>query len=292
MSTSPQPSTAAPALAVRHSANSRLLKLLRAAVVGYLLVLLMFTAIQERIMFPATRDPSREVAGPEADYQDVYFPSTDGVQLHGRYFPAAAAQGILLYFHGNADMVGWLDGYARMLRDAYQHSIFVFDYRGYGRSDGKATVPGVLLDGRAAAEKLSELSGVPCDQMIYLGRSLGAGVAIDVATDHPPKALVLQNAFTTVADVAAYHFRWFPVRLLLRVRLDCIDLIGKLQCPILQSHGTDDRLIPCELGKRLYEAANPPKQFFDVHGCGHNDAEPREYYEALGEFLNSLPDAG
>jgi fermentation-respiration switch protein FrsA (DUF1100 family) len=260
---------------------------IRAPIVAYLLVVLMLTSIQERIIFPATRDPSRDVAGPSAGFRDVYFASDDGVQLHGRYYAAEDARGVLLYFHGNGDMVGWLDGYARLLRDKCQRSVFVFDYRGYGRSDGSPSGPGVLMDGRAAVRQLRELSGAEHDQMIYFGRSLGGGVAIDVALDHPPGALVLQNTFSSMADLAAHHFRWIPMRWLLKVRIDPASQVGTLTCPILQSHGTADTLVPLALGRRLFDAARPPKKFYEILGSGHNDPEPEEFYDVLNTFLDS-----
>lgn len=271
--------------------GSRPRRLLKAALVGYLLVLLMLTAFQERLIFPATRDPSREVAGPEFEFRDVYFPTEDGIQLHGRYYATDRPRGHLLYFHGNGDMVGWLDGYACLLRDEYGLNVFLFDYRGYGRSDGKPTGPGVLVDGRAALAQCCELCGVSSREIVYMGRSLGGAVAIDLACEHPPKALILQNTFSSLADVASYHYPWLPVRTLLRVNIDSINQIDKLHCPILQSHGTDDKIIPCALGKRLFEAANSPKQFLELPNCGHNEAEPSAYYETLRRFLDRLDEA-
>ena len=167
-------------------------------------------------------------------------------------------------------------------------SILLFDYRGYGRSEGACNEAGLRQDGRAARAWLARRARVNERDVVLFGRSIGGGVVVDLATDGA-RGLVLESTFTSLPDVAAYHYPWLPVRLLMRNRFDSLGKIARYHGPLLASHGDADTTIPFALGRRLFDAANPPKQFYTIVGGDHNDMPPPEYYNLLDRFIGNLP---
>jgi fermentation-respiration switch protein FrsA (DUF1100 family) len=221
-------------------------------------------------------------------FEDAWFRSADGTKLHGWYVPHERPRAVVLYCHGNA---GNVTGRAGVLRVLHQMGIavLIFDYRGYGRSDGKPTEEGVLADARAARAWLAKRTGAAEKDVVLLGRSLGGGVAVDLAATDGARGLVLESTFTSIPDVAAVLYPWLPARLLMRTRLDSVNKIGDYRGPLLQSHGDADRTVPYRSGRVLFEAANQPKRFVTIPEGDHNDPQSREYYQALAAFLEGLP---
>jgi fermentation-respiration switch protein FrsA (DUF1100 family) len=220
--------------------------------------------------------------------EDAHFDSADGTSLHGWYFEHPQPRAHLLYCHGNGDCVGYLGSYLSRLSKEQQLSIFVFDYRGYGRSAGSPHEQGILQDGIAAREWLAQRAGIPPADVVLMGRSLGGGVAVDLAANGGAKGLVLQNTFTSLPDVAARMYWFLPVRLLMKNQYRSIDKIGKFNGPLLQSHGTKDSIVPFEIGHNLFTAAPGWKELFTIPGGDHNDSEPTEYAARLEAFLKGL----
>lgn len=269
----------------------RFLKIVaKIAICLYLIILVALMLFEEALIFPAPTVPAERWAK-EFQQEDVTFSSSDGTVLHGWYFPVAGqeqSKGTLLYSHGNGDCVAYLDTFADMMRNNYSLNVLVYDYRGYGNSEGKPTGTGVLADGHAARKWLAERENIPVNEIILMGRSLGGGVAVDLAANGGARGLILESTFTRLSDVAASQFPWIPVRLVMRTKIDSIDKIGNYDGPLLQSHGNADSLIPFDQGKKLHEAANDPKEFFELDGLNHNDPQTIEYYEKLGDFLNGI----
>jgi fermentation-respiration switch protein FrsA (DUF1100 family) len=164
----------------------------------------------------------------------------------------------------------------------------IFDDRGYGRSAGVPSEEGILADARAARRWLATRSGVDENEIVLMGESLGAGVMVDLASRDGARALVLENAFTSLPDVAAFHYPWLPVRTLMRTRMDSAAKIGKFRGPLLQVHGDADTIIPFAIGQRLHAAANEPKTFVTIPGANHNDPRAPEFYAALDRFISEL----
>lgn len=223
-------------------------------------------------------------------FEDALFQATDGTRLHGWYVKHPASRGAVLYCHGNAGNITHRADVLRSLYHRVQVSVLIFDYRGYGRSEGKPNEAGVLADARAARAWLAQKEGIAENQVVLLGRSLGGAVAVDLAANDGARALVLESTFTSVPDLAAYHYRWLPVRHLLRTQLDSLGKIGRYRGPLLQSHGTADRTVPIQFGQRLFQAAQEPKQFIAIAGADHNDLPPPWYYQAMADFLEKLPE--
>jgi fermentation-respiration switch protein FrsA (DUF1100 family) len=233
--------------------------------------------------------PARYPAGNwQPKGEDAWFTSADGTKLHGWYLAAERPKAVVLYCHGNA---GNVTGHWPMMRfyaSELDASSLVFDYRGYGRSEGTPNEQGVLADARAAREWLAKRAGVAEKDIVLVGRSLGGGVACHLAAHDGARALVLENTFTSVPDVAASKLPLLPVGWLMNTRLDSLSCIAQYHGPLLMTHGDADRTIPLGLGQRLFDAANEPKQFVLVPGGTHNAPPTQAYLRALKAFFAAL----
>ena len=223
------------------------------------------------------------------EFEDVEFVSEDATKLHGWFLDHPNPRAYLLYCHGNGEHVAHVGPVAQQLRSQLDVAVFAFDYRGYGRSEGSANEDGVLADGRAAFRWLAERANIEPNQVLLMGRSLGGAVAVDLASEHQCRALILESTFPNMPDVAARLHWWAPVRLLLRTRLDSVEKIAQYRGALLQSHGTADELIPLSFGRRLFDAVPvADKHFVELEGLGHNDYPPADYYEQLREFVDRV----
>ncbi len=228
------------------------------------------------------------------DCEEAFFKTADGSLLHGLYFPyvdpdSGTSRGSILYSHGNGGTVADWGNEGEMLRDELRVSVFVYDYRGYGKSEGKPTARGILEDGRAARKWLAEREKIAEPEIIVMGRSLGGAVAIDLATGEGAKALIVESTFTSLPDMSAKMIPFFPARWFLREQLPSIERIAKYDGPLFLSHGTADTLIPFEQGRRLFEAAaGRSKMFVPIPDGGHNTPPPDGYYAKLRCFVDTL----
>jgi pimeloyl-ACP methyl ester carboxylesterase len=225
----------------------------------------------------------------ESLFEDCWFRSVDGLRLHGWLLHRDRPQHVMLFIHGNAGNLTHRAALAHDLSERYSASILIFDYRGYGRSEGTPTIPGLLLDARAARALLAEREGVGANEIVLIGESLGGAVAVDLAAQDGARALILQSTFSSLKEVAAIHYPAILVDTLVANRLDSSEKIKRHRGPLLQVHGDADRTIPFSLGRKLFEAANEPKTFIALPGHDHNDALPESYFVELGQFLSRLP---
>jgi fermentation-respiration switch protein FrsA (DUF1100 family) len=147
---------------------------------------------------------------------------------------------------------------------------------------------GILADARAARSWLARRTGIPESRIVIMGRSLGGAVAIDLAAKDGARALVVESTFTSAPELASALAPWLPLRYLMRTELNSIAKIKNYHGPFLESHGTDDRLVPYAMAQRLFAAANEPKRFVTIRGGGHNDPQSDEYYSVLKQFLDKL----
>jgi len=193
----------------------------------------------------------------------------------------------VLVFNGNAGDRSMRAPLAAAL-NRMGYSVLLFDYRGYGGNSGRPTEDGLAADARAAEAWLAAQPGV--ERVAYFGESLGAAVAVGLAVQRPPAALVLRSPFTSLPDVGAVHYPWLPVRRLLLDRYPSIERIASVSAPLLVIAGDRDDIVPLSLSKRVYDAAAEPKRFVLVPGAGHNDPAlldgPRMLAEVEG-FLSS-----
>jgi pimeloyl-ACP methyl ester carboxylesterase len=207
-------------------------------------------------------------------YEDVWFQSTDGVQLHGWYVPADSPGPLLVYFHGNAANITHRVPNLQYL-NRLGLPVFIFDYRGFGASKGRPLREEDLYrDARGALDRLRQRGWNP-ERMVYFGRSLGAAVALQMALEKPPAGVVLECPFTSLRDMSREKT---PVTFALAGwwgigrRFDNLAKIPRLQRPLLVIHGEKDQVVPWSMGKRLFDQGPDPKTFLSVPGAGHSDS--------------------
>jgi uncharacterized protein len=174
--------------------------------------------MEERfIFFPEARieQTPRDLA---LDFDDVYFTAADGLRLNGWFVPHAGAQATLLWFHGNAGNISHRLENIKLLHEKVKVHIFIFDYRGYGRSEGRTTEAGTYLDGEAAIRHLRSRKEVDPERIVFFGRSLGAAVAVELATREEAAALILETPFVSIRAMARLALPLLPIGPLLRTR--------------------------------------------------------------------------
>ena len=249
---------------------------MRRAVITALLVCVGFVALlwfgqRSLIYFPTSgvRAPA-DYGLPQAE--PVEFETEDGLRLGGWLVPAAApASGYtVLVFNGNAGHRGYRAELAQRFA-ARGIATFLMDYRGYGGNPGLPSEQGLMRDARAAVAYLRRRPDVDRARIVYFGESLGAAVAVALAADDPPAALVLRSPFASLEEMARVHFRGLPARWLLRDRYPSIDRIASVRSPVLVIAGDADRIVPIEQSLALHEAASEPKRLVVLESADHND---------------------
>jgi fermentation-respiration switch protein FrsA (DUF1100 family) len=244
--------------------------------------------LEESLLFFPMRYPGGDWNPAGLAPVDAWFSAADGTKLHGWYVPHEKPRAVILLCHGNAGNITHRADILEALHDRVGASVLIFDYRGYGRSEGSPNERGVLEDARAARAWLARTEAIPENQIVLLGNSLGGAVAVDLAARDGAKALILENTFSSVPDVAAHYYPWLPVRWLMRNRFDSVAKIGAYHGPLLQSHSQGDTIVPYRFARRLFDAANEPKQFLEIEGLDHNDPPESSYFDTLREFLDKV----
>ena len=223
-------------------------------------------------------------------YEDVDFVAEDGVRLHGWWIPHPEARGTILYCHGNGLNIANRIGLCRDLH-GLGVNVFIFDYRGYGRSRGRPSEQGTYRDARAAYEVVRARYGdAEQPPVIVYGASLGGTIAAQLALDKPVRGAIFEASFSSVLDVGEHLYPWLPIRLIARNRYEADKRVAQLTMPKLFASSRDDRLIPYELGRKLYEAAAEPKEFFTLTGP-HDEAgwnNTPAYWPVLQAFVHRV----
>ncbi len=244
--------------------------------------------------------PEPEVAGTPAHaglaYEDVYLTSSDGLTIHGWFLPgpdaiAGPKTQTWLWFHGNGGNLGTRVGQLERTHHLLGVHQFIFDYRGYGNSEGHPTERGTYLDARAALRHLTERPGIDSDRIVYFGHSLGAAVAIELAAAHPPAGMALVAPFSSIQDMAGLAVSIPMAGWLVRGHYNSVKRITRVRTPLLVLHGELDEIVPHWQGVKLYQAANRPKRFVTLHGASHNNVQHMAgqiMARALVEFRNGL----
>jgi len=217
----------------------------------------------------------------------VWFQSGDGTKLFGWYVEAQADRPVVLWCHGNA---GTIINRLENLREIFRLglSAFLFDYRGYGRSQGKPSEDGLYQDAVGAHDYLTRTRMIRSDRLILFGRSLGAAVAGELAAQRPAAGLILESPFPSIEAVAKHHYGGLPVHWLLGAEFRLIDRLPLLSLPKLIIHGDRDDIIPIELGRQVFEAAQPPKEWYVIRGADHNNTYQvggAPYFRQWAEFV-------
>jgi fermentation-respiration switch protein FrsA (DUF1100 family) len=258
-----------------------------------------FSSLEERSLYHPDmagfpKNPLDAIVLPDfrVKVQEVYFNTSDNVRLNGWYIPAASGKPSFVFAHGNGGNIG--DRWTIVQRLASRgYGVLALDYRGYGRSEGSPSEAGLYRDMEAASNYLLTERQVPYSQQIALGGSIGSGVAVDVATRIPYRAVVLYAAYTSTPDVAA-HLRdthqlgWLgvlPLRFIMRQHFDSLSKMHQIQSPLLIMHGENDEMMPLSMPRALYgQAASPYKKLLIIPDAGHNDV----FHEGADRMLDEL----
>ncbi|MFR9753583.1 alpha/beta hydrolase [Nocardia sp. 004] len=222
-------------------------------------------------------------------YTDLSLNTSDGETLHGWWMPARGAVGHILFIHGKGANIGsWVPLFGLLVEAGFD--VLAFDYRGFGRSTGKPTERGTYRDARAAREALLEQPGIDQEHVLYLGESLGCGVAIELAQEHPPAGLMLMSVFTRIRDVFHSKYPFLPA-VLVPDAYPNERRIRTLRVPVLIMHGEQDEFMPVWHAERLYAAANRPKRLVVFPDAGHNDlfiAGGSTWYNLVRDWAGAL----
>ncbi len=261
-------------------------------VAGAYAALILFLFFSQSRLLYLPNLPSREViATPEEvglAYEPVTIVTEDGVSLDGWFIPARQSRGVLLFFHGNAGNISHRFDSLKIFNELGLATL-ILDYRGYGRSQGRPSEEGTYRDANAAWRYLTEQRRIAGEDIVLFGRSLGAAIAAYLAAKQTPKALIIESAFTSIPDIAAEVYPFLPARWLARFDYNTKAHLRSVSCPILVVHSRDDDIIPFAHGRRLFTAANEPKQFLEIRG-GHNDGifvSRQTYVDGLDAFLTA-----
>lgn len=260
--------------------------LLRMAIC-YVLVVALVSILESRLVYPRRGEGGFELSTENNDLSLVSFQTSDDLTLSGLFYNPSDSEGVILFCHGNGEWIGRHEHWIVALGKSTHMSVLSFDYRGYGDSEGSPHETGLIRDGQAAYDYLID-NGFSSAKILVYGRSLGGGVACAIAEKNRIGGLFLQNTFSSTVDVGASRFFWLPVRLIMRNRFLSVDRIKSYTGPLLQCHGTNDRVIPFRFGKKLFENAgssSEDKTFVVVEGGGHNGPLSNETNEELQKLI-------
>lgn len=266
------------------------------AVVLYVALLVVLWLAESRLIYFPGRQRTLILPPAHLDLspERVEFGAPDGASLVGWVMRTSRdSSGLwLLICHGNA---GNLSEFDRPVHYAGLRglglNLLAFDYRGYGESGGAASEQGLYRDAEAAYDYLRHSLGVPADQIVVFGHSLGSAVAIDLVSRTRVAGLIVEGALTSAVHRGQELYPYIPVRWLARSRFSSIDKVSHITVPKLFLHAARDEVIPLAHGRRLFEAAPPPKTFLELDG-GHGDAfdvDSARYFGSIAAFLATLP---
>ncbi len=286
--------------------------------IPYSVFVVVLVFLQRSLIYLPTREAHIEPtdAGlPGGQVHNVRVETADGVALHGWHVlpdgrsaadraecdgELAAGRPLVLFFSGNAANRRYRVREFQALT-SLGCDVFVFDYRGYGENRGSPNEESLATDARAVWDYATQQRKVTPQRIVLYGESLGGGVAVRLAAEvceagTPPAGIILRSTFPSLVDAGTYHYPWLPVRLFIVDRFPSVDRISAVTCPILQVHGRRDKIMPIELGRRLFDAApnqssaGIPKRFVELPTAGHNDVilvAEEDLRRAVREFLES-----
>ena len=244
---------------------------------------------QKHMIFYPTNDEYQTPAQWGLDYEDVSLETADHVQLHGWFIPNPQSEQVLLFFHGNAGNISHR-GHSVDIFHRLGLSVFIIDYRGYGKSEGSPGEKGLYHDARAAWRYLTEARGHDPRQILIFGRSLGGVVAAKLASEVEARGLILESTLSSAHDFARDVFAVLSRLVVLRYDFNTVDYIQRVHYPVLVLHSPDDEIMPFHLGEKVYQAANRPKQFIRMRGDHNNGvmlSQP-EYEQQLDAWMKAL----
>ena len=225
--------------------------------------------MQRSFLYRPVRDVLYDPSDINLAFEKLSLKTEDGLKIAAWYVPADKARYTVLMCHGNGGNLAHRLDTINLLNEMNLNCM-VFDYRGYGSSQGKPTEAGTYLDAQAAWNWLTNNKQIPADKIIIFGRSLGGSIAGYLAMNNNPLSLVVESAFTSYVDMGKMFYPYLPVKHFAKFKYPTVEYVSKVKCPALFIHSRGDELVPFEFGLKLYDAAHEPKEFVEIYGC-HND---------------------
>lgn len=266
-----------------------LVKVFLVLIAGYAALVLFTYLRQDSLLYYPVRELASSPRDIGLDYEDLALITKDGIKISAWFIPSPEERGVVLFCHGNAGNISHRLDSLRIFHEL-RLSVLIFDYRGYGRSEGKPSEEGTYLDAEAAWDYLTAKRGYPAEGIIIFGRSLGAAVAAEVAARKGAGGLIVESGFISVPDLASRYFPWLPVRMISRHRYAVAERLREIPFPKLIIHSPDDEVIPFAHGIALFEAATAPKEFLEISG-GHNEGfllSGSHYTSGLDRFVGDV----
>jgi fermentation-respiration switch protein FrsA (DUF1100 family) len=245
----------------------------------------MYLAQRRFLYFPDPTRTSPSAAG-LFDVEERIIATPDGERIIAWYGKARDGEPTLLYFHGNGGSLESRSGRIRQYLDRGR-GVFMMSYRGYSGSSGSPSEVANIADAKLAYEAVRS-EGVAAHDIILYGESLGSGIAIAVAAEKPVAGVILDSPFTSIVERAGQLYPWLPVYLFLKDRYESILRIAKVRAPIFIVHGEADDVVPVDMGRRLFEAANEPKEIKIFAGAGHDDHDQHGSFEIINRWIDRL----
>lgn len=254
--------------------------------IGTLLVLL---CLEDRFLFSGATIARPWCEPPDSlGVRELTFDSATGDRIHA-WFTAPEGweppRGVVLISHGKSGNLSSMSYRVNRWREPFGRAVLLYDYPGYGKSSGRPSENGCYAAGEAALQWLMHGQGVPAGEVILVGESMGGTIAVELATRHAVRLLVLHGAFTSFPEMAQVRFPCYPSRYLVHNRMDNEAKIGHAKCPVLITHGTADTVVPFSQGERLFAAAPEPKHFIHMEGQGHGPPSQEDFFETVKRFL-------
>lgn len=253
-------------------------------------IILVFSVryIERRSLFFPMKDVTSDPGTVGLEYEEVYFDTIDKKRLNGWFIPNSDAKYTVIFSHGNAGNIAH-----RISKIAILHglglNIFIYDYRGFGKSEGSPSEKGLYKDARASYRYLTEEKNIPKENIILYGESLGGAVTVDLAREIGPRAVITDEAFTSIQDMTKIAYPGVP-HFVFSSRFNVAGKIKDITCPKLIIHSIDDEIVFYRLGEKLFNEAKPPKEFLQIRGT-HTTAflDSRERFsQGVGSFLEGL----
>ncbi len=265
-------------------------KIAIALIAIYMLIVLATVLLQRRLIyFPETRHITPDSVG-LTDVSERVLKTPGGKRVLAWYGAAKPGNPTLLYFHGNSGSFAMRDDrIAQYMSKGY--GVYMMTYRSYGGSTGTPTESNNVADARLAYESLKK-EGVEARDIIIYGESLGTGVAVQLASKVPAGGVILDAPYTSLVEIAEEVYPYLPARWFMTDRYETIKYIGKVKQPLLILHGEEDEIVPVEMGRKLFEAANEPKTLKVFPGAGHSNHSDFGSYDAAFEWLEELKPGG
>lgn len=258
-------------------------------ILAYAVFVAALAMTQSNMMYFPDKEPFEPSAWALKELELFPVTTEDGLQLKSWYVaPKAKDKFTVVFFHGNAGHLGMRNYKVRPWIDAGYGALLI-GYRGYG-NPGKPSEKGLYMDARAAIDALIS-RGTPEVGLVFYGESLGTGVATEMSTKYRAAALILESPFTSFSDVGSHHYPLVPVRYLMRDRYNSLEKISDVHMPLLLLHGENDNIVPVKQGRKLFAAANEPKQAVFVPTAGHNDVYDLNIQQQVLQFMGALPTA-